>query len=416
MKRIISVLLLCAFFLTACGTVKQANQGGSSVEGEETVLTIGCKDGRALPQELVALAEAQGYTLEPVYYSQEGTAGRWEALEEELAAGDGPDILQDSNFGLGPEHPEKDVYFADLGPFLEADPTLGWDSLVPVIRETYAPEGKLYHVTDSFYVDTVIARESSGMEQFQYETLADLIDTYGPENVELWTQSLSGALDSWVIQETVNLETGKLSFTGTAFRQALDCYQRLRTAAPAEEVFFQEGLLYYGTISSFYDLQFYRAAFGEAVTLAGTPGQTGILRGSTAYSINQNSTKKEAAWAVLSQLLQPEYQLEHTGGFPTNQVALAQLAQAVQGQGPTEDQWPAVAFPLEVTLGPVSETDVMTLLTWLETAELRPAGMYGTLWRQANSLLLQALEAQPQGNAEALAAWMEDAYEREDAE
>jgi hypothetical protein len=75
-----------------------------------------------------------------------------------------------------------------------------------------------------------------------------------------------------------------------------------------------------------------------------------------------------------------------------------------------------VAFPLEVTLGPVSETDVTTLLSWLETAELRPAGMYGTLWRQANSLLLQALEAQPQGNAEALAAWMEDAYEREDAE
>jgi hypothetical protein len=77
-KRIVSVLCIFVFLLSACGTTAQEQ---SQEAPENTVVTIGCKDGSPLPQELVELGTALGY---------------------------------------------------DLGFFLENDPDLNWDSLVPV--------------------------------------------------------------------------------------------------------------------------------------------------------------------------------------------------------------------------------------------------------------------------------------------
>jgi spermidine/putrescine-binding protein len=196
----------------------------------------------------------------------------------------------------------------------------------------------------------------------------------------------------------------------------LDCYLALRAAEPEEEVFSPEGLLYYGTIGSFYDLQYYRAAFGEDISLVGIPGQTGLLWSDSAYAINRNSPHQEEAWNILRQLLLPEYQQEHSSGFPTNQEALQALAQAVQNREPTEAEWAFSAFPLDVTLEPVSAADTEMLLAWMDTAQLQPTGLYGSLWLQSSTLLTQAIEAQPQGSSEELALWMQSAYEQEESE
>jgi hypothetical protein len=60
--------------------------------------------------------------------------------------------------------------------------------------------------------------------------------------------------------------------------------------------------------------------------------------------------------------------------------------------------------------------DTVTLLAWMNTAQLQPTGLYGPLWLQSNTLLTQAIEAQPQGNPEDLALWMQNAYEQEESE
>ena len=140
---ILLLTLLCALPLWGCGQ-KQDNA--------ETTLHIAAAFGSNELNELIDQFKAAHRDCEVVvdYYRDNA----YDRLCTELLAGDGPDVLNLYGLSLPPDSP----YLEDLYPYLDDDPDLSRDDLVPAVLSSLEVDGALRSLPATFDVVTLSAK------------------------------------------------------------------------------------------------------------------------------------------------------------------------------------------------------------------------------------------------------------------
>jgi hypothetical protein len=234
---------------------------------------------------------------------------------------------------------------------------------VPFVLDTYAPEGKLYVTPADFAVTALHLRASLGVDALSYGDILQLSQENGVSGIEYYTGELGGTILYQAIAACI-ADPAALD----QLPEALTLYQAL-SRLPDQQVN-PGGLMYFSTIYSFSDLQFWRAAFGEEPTLLGLnqTGGTLVCPVSQGFAMNQNTQYPQGVWEFLRILLTADYQEENRRAFPTNQAALdAQIAQATT----TGDEEILLPFTLEgVSYTPVSQEDVAEITAFLEQTQV----------------------------------------------
>ena len=189
--------LIAALSLTGCSSVSSGTSGSGSSEGsgtasgqdgektEPVTLTYTCLgSGLWLDEEVffdfnrgrkdynAKLKSYDSYNDEDDYEDK----GAIEQLKRDVITGDGPDILITSDRSLIELLADKGV-FADLNEFMEKDPEVNRDTLLPnVLKALESSDGSLYALTPEFCVETMVLKSKFG--QKENWTMDDMIDLF----------------------------------------------------------------------------------------------------------------------------------------------------------------------------------------------------------------------------------------------
>jgi ABC-type glycerol-3-phosphate transport system substrate-binding protein len=368
-KRLVC-LIFCGLLILqcGCGAGSAVSETASETQSDRIILTLGCSEQKYFPTDFVNAfnASQETYEIQGVYYDGEDNEERRTQLLADMQAGGGPDLIFATYFGLTQQDADAKTYLADLRPYIDADPELSWSSFVPAVWDTYAPDGALYVTASDFCLTALHVRGSVGATSLSYRDLLSLADQYGDEAIEYEPYELGGYLVYQALAACMESETA----FDTSLPDALILDKRLSMQDAEAGKINTDGLMFCSTLYSFSDLQFWRTAFGEDVTLMGLPGQSGgSLRclASSGFCMNQNSANQEGAWEFLRTFLTASYQEENSAAFPTNQEAFdAKRLQAQQ----TGDEEIVLQFSLEyVDYEPVSDEDIDTITEFISNTQ-----------------------------------------------
>jgi hypothetical protein len=312
--------------------------------GEKTVITFGVMflddDTKAAVLEFnKASSEAR---IDIVDYSTYN-ASAWDTtagiarLDMDILGGRAPDIISLS--ALQPSKYISKGALEDLTPYLENDPYVKRSDLFENILRTTSSEGKLYHITPFFTIQTVVGKKSIFGDRNSITTaeLAQIADKY-PDAMIMYTMSgftfgattsgewLSNAANA-IIDAYIDWETLECSFDSREFVDFLEFTKRFPEQAPSFDPDFDfagmytddKVLLSSQNIGSVRDVRTYNETFGEDVSLFGYPtakesGSAIIMNADLA--ISKNSQHKDIAWSFISRLLREDIALgTAAGGF-----------------------------------------------------------------------------------------------------
>ncbi len=260
----------------------------------------------------------------------------WEAgitrFNNEIASGNGPDIIDLSNVNLA-QLASKGV-FEDLNPYLDNDSELKREDYFEAVLNAYSIDGKLYSIPNSFYVSTVFGKTADVGETPGW-TLDELMALWEskPEGTELF----GGMTKDYILQSClmynfdsfIDWQTGECKLDSEEFIKVLEFANKFPEEyeydedAPSEPSKIQSGtqLLIGSSISNVQEYQMFSLMFGEPVTMIGYPSAEGVgnaIQASMSYAINAKSEYKDAAWAFLKDFITPAYyEEENVWSFPT---------------------------------------------------------------------------------------------------
>lgn len=277
------------------------------------------------------------------YYTSDWAAAN-EKLKQEIASGEGPDLLDMRYLGS-----ELDTYLEkgileDLAPYLENSDQISREDFLPNMLESFTREGILYCIPDMFTIKTLVGKSS------------DIGEDIGWTREEFMDYALSLPEDTWLLpyqnkymmlhyllgmntEPFVSLETGESRLDGEEFRKCMEFANHFSVDDPGisydqiPELLGEGKLkLYEAYIRSMRDLQDYYNYFGEPVTCIGYPTADGTggayFQGSgIMLGMNSASTEKEAAWEFISTQLtqaaqQQKIDSDSGSGFPSRKDVL----------------------------------------------------------------------------------------------
>ena len=274
----------------------------------------------------------------------------WEAgmkkFNTDLISGNIPDIIEiDSNMPYD-SYVAKGM-LADLYPFFEKDESISRDDYMGNIFQALETKGKLYSVTPSFNVYTVIGKASKvgDRESWTMDDMLAVLEAM-PEGAQLFSEMTRGNFMEYALtlssESFIDRKNGTCSFDTDSFRKLLEIAKRFPEEIDYDTLYGEnydwteyelqyrndKTLLQVMYMSDFRYLHTLEAAtFGEPVSLIGFPTDTGAgsaLILNEQYAIAASSKNQDGAWAFLRSLLSDEYQ-EDTYGFPVKRSALAKM-------------------------------------------------------------------------------------------
>lgn len=259
--------------------------------------------------------------------SEDYTAGLTQ-LNSDILAGNMPDILACNNQMSVDNYISKGL-LADVGKLLEEDEELGREEFLQNVFDAYKVDGKLYYVIPSFYVRTMMGKQSLigdrstwTMQEFQ-EVLASMPE--GTSGIgELTRSSFFYMMLQYCGSDFVDVSTGKCNFNSQDFIAMLEYAKTY----PEEIDYSQYDDDYWMNYESQYRenrtllmdcwINNMRSinmnvngSFGEKVSCPGFPTESGkgsVVGANTYYVLSAKSANLEGAWEFIRYYLTDEYQ------------------------------------------------------------------------------------------------------------
>ncbi len=262
-------------------------------------------------------------------------------LKTEILSGNVPDILDLS--GLPLKQFANKGFLEDLYPWLDSDPEVSRDALIPSVLKALEINGGLYQTCDGFGVQTVVGAsavvgDKPGWTLEQYRAaLAGMPEGCEPFDRYTTRPGMLSTCLSLDGDSFVNWNTGECSFDSEAFVALLEFVNSF----PAEFQFDEdaqwsvddeppariargEQMLYAQSISYLDGMAELEAIFGGEMTFIGYPTAYGtgnmfdVNGGGGSYAMSSKCSNKEAAWEFLRQFFSESYQDKNTWRLPTN--------------------------------------------------------------------------------------------------
>lgn len=327
-KSLFFMILVVSMFLTSC-------VNNLDISNKPAVLTLAVYGERGIPAVRIFNESQDEFYIEQVDYSQNGSLSSAEALTRlnaELNSGKGPDLFYLWNMDMDVEVYGQKGYLEDLYPYLDKDPQLSREDILPSLRAAYEVNEALYGTVSSFGIYTMFgsSEELSCYDEWDFDAMLDLAEKHGGVTELLSTvysknEFLQSALQA-TLSDFANLTTGEVFFDSDSFRNLLLFCNELESAPDYSEPPKNPGISFY-VINSFKQLQFYEALYGDEISFVGYPSSTNgghcFINLIDQFAMNSESQNKDGAWQFLRILLTEEYQTEYDNAqFPTNVKAL----------------------------------------------------------------------------------------------
>lgn len=262
------------------------------------------------------------------YSTMEDYSAGYTQLNNDILAGQVPDILQVNQYSIPMDSYIAKGVFADIGKMLDEDEELNRDDYMTNVFEAYSVNGKLYSVIPNFNVSTVMAKTSlvGDTPGITMEEVNAIIN----DNPGMRAFSETMTRDNMISQllmysgsRFVDKETGKCNFDSPEFIEMLEFAAQFPAEYDWDNMNYRDDyasqfrnnkcLLMEQGIYEFSEYAYVtQVYFGEPVTLIGFPSDDGlgaVINANIQYAISAKSKNKEGAWQFLRYYLTEEYQM-----------------------------------------------------------------------------------------------------------
>ena len=235
---------------------------------------------------------------------------------------------------------------SDLYKFMDKDEEINKENYLPNVLEAFSQNGKLYSITPSFSIQTVVGAASdvgteNGWTMADYIALAEK----NPDKqlfAEMTRDSFLYNQLSYCIGSYVDKSTGKCSFNSDGFKQLLEVANTYPKEINWDELYADDSywmdrdkqyrekkvLLYQDYISSFEGLrENEQGRFGETITYVGYPCENkngSVIMPDNEFAITAKAKNPDGAWEFVKYFLTEEYQ-NSVSGLPIMESAYAGL-------------------------------------------------------------------------------------------
>ena len=314
-----------------------------------------------------------GVRIEVIDYSQYATEDDYSAgitkLNTEIISGNVPDLFVADELPIE-QYGAKGLLY-DLYELIDSDEELSRDSFFPNILKAMETDGKLYSITSTFGIVSLVGNAEVVGEEMGW-TLQEMMDVVNA-HPEVQYVLDPGSTKSTMLQtmlalnlgEYVDWATGECSFNGQDFIDVLNfCNMFPETfdynsgnyeSTPALVSSGRQLLASYSA-SDFEQFQMYEAMFGGQLAFKGFPTSEGVgnvvIPTGSRLSISSTCEDVEAAWSFVRGMLTEDYFSEdnyYVYGYPLNKAAFDKLeAKAMEKQYETD---PETGEQVEVSTG-----------------------------------------------------------------
>ena len=235
---------------------------------------------------------------------------------------------------------------ADIDKLIAEDEELSKTEFMDNVFDAYRVDGKLYYVTPSFSVKTLVGKTSLVGERTSW-TMEEMMElkTSMPEGTQLIGELTRDGFVEMIMQycgnDFVDVETGKCNFNSDNFIAMLEFVKNL-----PEDIYWSEyGDDYWETQDSQYRENrtllsecevsnvryvndYINGYFGEEISYIGFPSETGngaVVEAGEQYVISAKSENIDGAWEFVRYYLTEEYQKEVLM-FPVNKDVFVERA------------------------------------------------------------------------------------------
>lgn len=277
-----------------------------------------------------------------MYNTREDYMAGYTQLNNDILAGNMPDILVVDSYGMSVENYVSKGVLADIGALIEKDEELSQKEFMTNVFDAYKVNGKLYQVIPSFYVQTMMAKKSLVGDRTSW-TMKDLEEVMAamPEGAMAFGEATKSSF-LWNMLEFcgndfVDVSSGKCNFDSQQFIDMLE-YANTLPEELSEDYYGEDWwmnwqsqyredrtLLMYCYISSFSNLNnSINGYFGEDVSCIGFPTDNGMgsfVGANYQYVLSAKSKNLDGAWQFIRYYLTDEYQNELQWGLPVSKDA-----------------------------------------------------------------------------------------------
>lgn len=280
-----------------------------------------------------------------VYDTDGDYSGIMTIMNNDIIAGTMPDIML-LNTSLDINNYFVKGTFEPLDKYIDNDPQFNRSDYMENVLDTLSFDGKLYCITPSFYVNTMIGKKSVvGDKNLSLDELDSIAKDCGSDTEVFLQMSKEQFIRNIMYYnpgEFINYETGEVKFDSPEFIKILEFTDSLKDEIDYgdydenwrdyETAFLENRALV--TVLSLYDfrdsLSYYRyAQFGEELGFIGFPtseGSGNTIGFENAFAISASSKNKDAAWEFLRDYLSDDFQDKISWGYPLKKSSLEKMA------------------------------------------------------------------------------------------
>lgn len=334
------------------------------------------------------------------YNTNEDYMGGYTQLNNDIIAGNMPDMLIVDSYGMSVENYAAKGLLADIGELIATDEELANVEFMDNVFNACKIDGKLYEIIPAFSVSTYIGKTSvvGSHSSWTMEDAQKLLSNM-PEGTNLFGDMTRDGYLNMIIEicgrDFVDVSTGKCNFDSEEFISLMEFAMTL----PEEITYDYSGddwyieyenqyrenrtILSSCYISNIQNLVYtINGSFGENVTFIGMPKSSGngsAIYTSTTYAISAESDYVDVAWKFMKYYLTDEYQDTLSWQLPVGKKQFDILAQKATKKPvyedhdgmPQEDEYYYWINDENVILEPLTQKQVYNIINYISSVNTR---------------------------------------------
>lgn len=261
-----------------------------------------------------------------VYASGDDKRASTMKLTADIVAGNLPDLydfsLSSVDTVLSSATFARRGLLEDLYPFLDADPELSREDLIPGVLSGMEIKGSLYEFVPQYTLVTTLASTNvvGTDEILDYPSLMQIVSTS-----DLYESVFDKSYDRMFLlgnvvnasgKKLVDWDKGECYFDSAYFRNLLEVFRMMpEKAEETDNLMYQDAeerthLLYYFPSNDLWMASVGPRAFGEEYCFPGLPEIGNVIYPTSCYGISSLSQHKEECWRFLRQFWTEDYEMQ----------------------------------------------------------------------------------------------------------
>lgn len=314
-------------------------------------------------------------------------------LNNDIIAGKIPDIIV-INSSMPVESYIGKGLLEDIKPFIEKDEELDMSNYMPNIVEAFSADGKLYQLTPTYMISTVVGKTSDVGEErgWNVKEIKDLLASK-PEGTKLLDYVTRDSMLTNCITiaggQFIDWEKGVCDFNTQSFIELLEFIKEFPEEVDEAEYtesywdnydsMWREGRVLCQS-TTIYDFRGYntlaKGTFGEPITLIGYPSANNdgsAIIANLQLAMSAKSNNKEGIWEFMRYFITDEFQDNITYGLPLSIKRMdAMIEEAMKVATYTDEEGKVIEQPetyyldgIEIPIDPISREEAEKLKTEL---------------------------------------------------